>query len=145
MGHLDKYRDDYIYLCEAGFIAVNQMDEDAAKKLFAAAALLNPDITLPQIGIGYLHFCKLELKAAAKAFEEVLKKEPGNEMAKAFLGLAVSFTPDEGAKGEKILEETAKKSSDPQIKTLATSAIEFVEKFIRKAPSPAAIQKTTKK
>lgn len=141
MANFEKYKDDFILLCEAGFIAVNQMDDDAARKLFAAAELLDPKNTLPQTGIGYLHLCKLELKEAAKAFQKVLDREPDNEMTQAFLGVAMSLSPQEGAKGEKILEGTAKKAKDPTVKTLASSALEFVDKFIKKTPSPAEIQK----
>lgn len=136
--------DEFILLCEAGFIAVNQMDDDAAKKLFAASELIDPENTLPKTGIGYLHLCKLELKEAASAFQEVLVKEPDNDMAQAFLGVAMSLSPKEGAKGEKLLAESAKESKDPSVKTLASSALEFVDKFIKKSPSPAEIQNPKK-
>lgn len=142
---IQKYKDDFILLCEAGFIAVNQADEDAATKLFKASHLLNAENSLPTIGMGYMHMCKLELRQACKMFEEVLAKEPHNEMAKTFLGLSLALTATEIAKGEKMLEESAKKSHDPMIKTLASSAIDFVEKFIKKAPTPVqAPSKTTK-
>ena len=141
MADLNKFKDHFILLVEAGFIAVNQADEDAAVKLFKASQLLKPENTLPKVGLGYMHLCKLELKAACRMFEEVLAKEPENEMAKTFLGLSLSLTPNEVAKGEKILEESAKKSHDPQIKGLASTAIDFVEKFVKKAPTPAQLQK----
>ena len=60
--HLNKFKDDFFLFLEAGFIAVNQADEDAAVKLFKAAQLLDPQQSLPQIGFGYLHLHKLELK-----------------------------------------------------------------------------------
>ena len=140
MGQLQKYKtkDQFLLLAEAGFIAINQADEDAAIKLFKASELLDPDNVLPKIGMGYMHLCKLELKQAAKAFEEILAKDPHNEMARAFLGLSLSLNPSELTKGEKVLEEAAQKAKDPMIKNLATSSLEFVEKFVKKAPSPAA-------
>lgn len=141
MAKWEEYKDDFWALCESGFIAVNQMDEHAAKKLFAAAEVLDKNNTMPQTGYGYMHLCKLELKQAAKVFEEILKKEPNNEMVKAFLGVVLSLSPQEGAKGEKILEESARKVDEPTIKTLAIDTLDFVEKFIKKAPSPAAVQK----
>jgi len=142
MGKLENYQKDFILLCEAGFIAVNQMDEDAAKKLFSASALLKPENYLPDVGMGYMHLGKLELKQAVGAFEKALKKEPDNEMAKAFLGICIALTPNEEAKGEKLLQESAKKTQDPEVKKLAASAIEFVEKFIKKSPSPAELKNT---
>lgn len=145
MAKIDKFKDHFILFVEAGFIAVNQADEDAALKLFRAAELLNPTNALPQIGKGYLHLCKLELKQACKVFEDVLHKDPNNEMAKTFLGLSMSLNPNDVTKGEKILEDSAKKAKDPLIKTLANNALEFVEKFVKKSPTPAHIQKTQEK
>jgi hypothetical protein len=119
------------------------MDEDAAIKLFKAAEMLNPESTLPKVGFGYLHLHKLELKQACKVFEEVLEKEPKNEMAKTFLGICMSLSPTTLTKGEKILEQT-QKSHDPMIKNLSGTAIDFAEKFLKKAPSPAQTQKKAK-
>ncbi|MBY0529680.1 MAG: SctF chaperone SctG [Rhabdochlamydiaceae bacterium] len=145
MGQLQKYKEDYILLVEAGFIAVNQADEDSAVKLFKAAELLDPSNLLPKIGFGYIHLCKLELKQAAKVFEEILAKDPNNEMAKTFLGLSLSLNPTETAKGEKVLEESANSAKDPMIKNLAVTALDFVEKFVKKAPTPSQAQTTSKK
>jgi tetratricopeptide (TPR) repeat protein len=145
MGQLQKFKDDFILLAEAGFVAINQADEDAAIKLFKASELLAPQNVLPKIGMGYMHLCKLELKQAAKAFEEILATDPNNEMARAFLGLSLSLNPAELAAGEKVLEEAVKKSQDPMVKGLAASSLEFVEKFVKKTPSPAAGQSHTKK
>lgn len=133
----NKYKEDFILLAEAGFIAVNQADEDAALKLFRAAEVLKPKNVLPKLGFGYLHLHKLELKDAIKYFEQVLDEEPNNQMAKAFMGLCYSMMPNTVEKGEKMLEQTSK-TKDPMIKELASSAMDFVEKFIKKSPGPAS-------
>lgn len=133
---LKKYKEDFVLLLEAGFIAVNQADEDSATKLFTAAQLLQPDNIMPIVGFGYLNLHKLELKDAISRFEEVLKKEPHNEMAKALLGLSLSLTPNQVTKGEKVLAETAH-SKDPMIKNLADSALNFVDKFVKVPSGPA--------
>lgn len=138
---IKNYKEDFILFAEAGFIAVNQADEDAALKLFKAAELLDPENVLPKIGFGYLHLHKLELKQAIKIFEEVLEKHPHNEMAKAFWGLCLGMMPNTIDKGEKILEQTLK-SKDPLIKKMSDSAIHFVEKFVRKTPGPAGKSKS---
>ena len=145
MGQLQQYKDHFILLAEAGFIAINQADEDAAIKLFKASELLDPQNVLPKVGMGYMHLCKLELKQAAKIFEEILAKDPHNEMAKTFLGLSLSLNPAELVKGEKVLTESAQQCKDPAVKDLAKSALDFVEKFVKKAPSPAQGQTHTKK
>ena len=139
MGQLEAFTKDYISLVEAGFIAVSQSDEDAAIKLFKAAQLLSPSNFLPRIGFGYIHLCKLELKQAVKIFEEILATDPNNEMAKTFLGLSLALNPAEVTKGEKVLETMATNAKDPSFKTLASSALEFVEKFVKKTPSPAQV------
>ena len=126
----------FVTLAEAGFIAVNQGDEDAAVKLFKAAALIDPKELLPRIGFGYIHLCKLELKKAAEIFEGILQEDPANDTAKTFLGLSLSLNPSDVSKGEKFLEEAATSAKEPLVKNLATTAIEFVEKFVKKAPAP---------
>lgn len=137
MSKAQKFKDDFILMAEAGFIAINQSDEDAAIKLFAAAELLDPSNPLPHLGMGYLNLCQLKLKQAATIFEKILSENPSNEMAKTLLGLTLSLNPTELAKGEKTLEESIKSNHDPMIKNLAKSALDFVEKFIKKTPSPA--------
>jgi tetratricopeptide (TPR) repeat protein len=142
---LEKYRPDYIVFVEAGFIAINQADEDAAIKLFKAAEILDPHNTLPKIGMGYLHLCKLELKQAAKLFEEILAIDPASDMAKAFLGLSLSLNPKEIDRGEKVLTDSTKSAQDPMVKDLAKNALDFVEKFVKKAPTPAEAQRSKHK
>ena len=129
------FKDDFILFLETGFIGVNQMDAQGAANLFEACKLLEPENVLSDIGIGYLQINTLQLKHASATFNDVLKKDPENEMAKAFLGFAYALTPDKVADGEKILEETSK-SKDKTIKTLSDSALDFIDKFIKKFPSP---------
>ncbi len=141
---LKHFHDDFFLLLEAGFIAVNAADEDSSIKLFRAAELLRPESTFPKVGFGYMHLCKLELKQAVALFKEVLAKEPENEMARTFLGICLSLIPNELSHGEKALTELAK-SGDSGIKQLANTALDFVEKFVKKAPSPVQPQKPKSK
>src|SRR5579863_9838734 len=136
MAQLQKYKDDFVLLLESGFIAASQTDEDGATKLFRAAQILQPENIMPKVGFGYIHLLKLELAQACKKFEEVLKADPHNEMARAMLGLSTSLTVKEADKGEKILHEAMKNSKDPSIKNMASTAIDFVEKFVKKQPTP---------
>ena len=138
MPNMETLKDDFILFLEAGFIAVNQADEDSAVKLFKSAELINPQSTLPKVGRGYLHLHKLELRQACEFFEEVLKEEPQNEMAKTFLGLCLTLSPNAVVEGEKILEETSH-SSDKLVKNLSYTALDFVDRFIKKAPTPVQI------
>jgi len=142
MSHWESYKQDWLLLTEAGFIAVNQMDEDTAFKLFKAAETLHPEKTLCKVGYGYLYLHKLDLKNACKAFEEVLQMEPKNEMAKAMLGVALSLGPATLERGEKILEETHH-AKDSFVKNLSDSATSFVGRFLKKNPGPAGGHKKT--
>ena len=148
MAQLQKYKDDFVLLLESGFIAASQTDEDGATKLFRAAQILQPENIMPKVGFGYIHLLKLELSQACKKFEEVLKADPHNEMARAMLGLSTSLTVKEADKGEKILQEAMKNSKDPSVKNMASTAIDFVEKYVKKQPTPVQGQtqgKTQKK
>ncbi len=135
MENWKDYKKDFVLLVEAGFIAVNQADEDSALKLFKSAELLDPKNPLSKVGLGYLHLHMLDLKKACKMFEEVLEEDPSNEMAKAFLGISMSLAPTTMEKGEKILEQTHH-SKDPMIKKLSGTAINFVDQFVKKSPTP---------
>lgn len=134
---MKKLQGDFILLVEAGFIAVNQADEESSTRLFKAAELLNEENTLPRVGMGYLHLHKLELKQAIHVFEAVLKQEPDNQMARAMLGICVSMMPGTTTKGEQILHEAGTKTKDPQIKNLVHTAEKFVDTFLKKPPGPA--------
>lgn len=128
----DKYTDQFILFLEAGFIAVNHADEDSARKLFAASSLLKPDNVLNEVGLGYMHMCKLELKKAETHFRKVLEKEPSNEMAKTMLGITLSMSPSHGSEGEKILTDLAKSGSSGDTKKVSNDALKFVDQFIKK-------------
>ena len=127
----EKYQDEFILFLEAGFIAVNHADEDAAKKLFAASSLLKPESVLNLVGMGYMHLCKLELKNAENMFKKVLEIDPSNDMARTFLGITMSMSPKQGSEGEKMLEELAK-SGNPEVKHLSKDALSFVDQFVKK-------------
>lgn len=135
---LSKYDQDFFLFLEAGYIAINQADEDAAVKLFKACELLRPDNSLIKVGMGYMHLHKLELKAACQYFREVLEKEPDNTMAQTFLGIALSLTPDQVAEGEKLLEKSAKNTGNEQVKKVANTTLDFVEHFVKNTGSGPA-------
>ena len=141
---LDLYKQDFLLLLESGFIAINQLDEDAALKLFNAAEALDKTNPLIKIGRGYLHLHKLELKQSISLFKEVLAKDPKNEMAKTFLGIAMTMTPNQVTEGEKLLEDNLK-SDDGEIKKLAGIAMDFVDRFVKKEPTPVEVKKKKEK
>ncbi|PCI77508.1 hypothetical protein COB21_03065 [Candidatus Aerophobetes bacterium] len=141
MNDLSKYNEDFVLFLEAGFIAINQADEDSAVKLFKACEILDPNNALIHIGFGYLHFHKLELDAAMSCFKKALDMEPNNDMAKTMMGLSLSLTPNKVSEGEKMLMESATESKDSSIKKVANTSLDFVENFVKKNPGPAEIKK----
>ena len=141
-----EYNNDYFLFLEAGFVAVNQCDEDSALKLFMAAQTLRPDNVFPKIGYGYMHMCKLELKQAEEMFNSVLRSDPKNELALSFLGITKSFMPSKAAEGEKILADLSKITNDEDMKTLVNTSQEFIDAHIKKpSNSPMDLAKPKKK
>lgn len=132
----EEFGKDFGLLVEAGFIAVKQLDESSATRLFHAAQLLNPTSTAPKIGLGYISLNKLELKKAIQAFEEVAKIEPDNMLAQTFLGMCFLLNKAKRKQGEALIEEAIKKTDDPTIKKLGTIALEWNEKDLKKSKSP---------
>jgi len=135
-GKLKEFKEDFSLLIEAGFIAVKQLDEMSAGRIFHAAQVLNPLSTAPQLGLGYIALNKLELKEATKIFEEVIAKEPENYLAHTFLGICCLLNKPKRKKGEKIIREAIAKTTDPAIKNLAQISLEWAEKDLKKQKAP---------
>lgn len=131
-----EFKEDFALLIEAGFVAVKQLDETSATRIFNAAQALSPGNVAPQIGLGYIALNKLEIKKATKIFEEVTDKEPENWLAQTFLGMCYLLTKPKRKKGEKLVKEAMEKSSDPTIKSLGTITLEWAEKDLKKDKAP---------
>lgn len=133
---LEDFLDDFPLLIEAGFVAVKQLDEVSATRIFNAAQAMNPMSTAPQIGLGYIALNKLEIKKATKIFESVTQKEPENYLAKCFLGMCFLLTKPKRKEGEAIIKSAVEKTNDPTIKNLGNLALEWAEKDLNKIKSP---------
>jgi predicted Zn-dependent protease len=145
---LKEFREDFALLIEAGFVAVKQLDEVSARRIFQAAQVMSPSSTAPQIGLGYIALNKLEIKEATKVFESVLKQEPENYLAQTFLGICFLLTQQKMKKGEKLIKDAMEKSDDPTIKNLGQISLEWGEKDLkknRKAPFFVASKKEGEK
>lgn len=140
---LQEFREDFALLIEAGFVAVKQLDEISATRIFHAAKVMNPGSTAPQIGLGYIALNKLEVKEATKIFESVVKQEPENFLAQTFLGICFLLTKPKRKKGEQLIKEAMEKTDDPTIKSLGATSLEWAEKDLKnkdKAPFFVASQ-----
>ena len=133
---LQEFKEDFSLLIEAGFIAVKQLDETSATRIFNAAQAMSPKSTAPQLGLGYIALNKLELKEANKIFEAVLKQEPDNYLAQTFLGICCLLSKPKRRKGEKLIREAMEKASDPTVKSLGQISLEWAEKDLKKEKAP---------
>jgi len=134
--HLSDFRDDFSLLIEAGFVAVKQLDEVSATRIFHAAEVISPQTTAPQIGLGYIALNKLEIKQATKIFEEIIAKEPENYLAQTFLGICFLLSKPKRKKGEKMIQEAMQKTEDPTVRNLGSVSLEWAEKDLSKQKSP---------
>ncbi|MBS4168165.1 SctF chaperone SctG [Parachlamydia sp. AcF125] len=133
---LHDFLDDFPLLIEAGFLAVKQLDEISATRIFHAAEAISPGHTAPQIGLGYIALNKLEVKEATRIFEGVIQQEPENYLAQTFLGICFLMTKPKRKKGEKLIREVVDKATDPTIKNLGEISLEWAEKDLNKKKSP---------
>ena len=133
---LNDFREDFALLIEAGFVAVKQLDEMSATRIFHAAQTINPESTAPQIGLGYIALNKLEIKEATRIFENVIKQDPENYLAQTFLGLCFLLTKPRRKKGEQTIREAMAKTTDPTVKNLGQVALDWAEKDLSKESSP---------
>lgn len=128
---IQEFKEDYALFIEAGFVAVKQLDEIAARRLFKAAELLNPDNPASQLGLGYIALNKLQVNEATKIFEVIAKKDPEHYLAKALLGICFLLTKGKLKEGEKMILDAKEKSSDPAVKNLADVCISWAEKDLK--------------
>lgn len=133
---LQEFKEDFALLIEAGFIAVKQLDETSATRIFNAAQTINPTSTAPQIGLGYIALNKLEVKEATKIFESIVGKEPENYLAQTFLGICFLLTKPKRKKGEKLIQEAMEKTTDPTIKNLGEISLLWAERDLKKEAAP---------
>lgn len=122
------FAEDFSLFVEAGFIAVKQLDEIAARRLFKAAEVLNPDNPASELGLGYIALNKLRVSEAASIFEAIVKKAPEHYLAQALLGVSYLLTQDKRKRGEELIREARTKSNDPTIKNLADVCLEWLKK-----------------
>jgi len=134
--NLDEFVDDFALLIEAGFIAVKQLDEVNANRIFCAAHALSPKSVAPQIGLGYIALNKLEVKKATIIFDDVVKKEPENLLAKVFLGICYLLTKPKRKEGEEMIKKSIEKSDDPTVKNLGKISLEWADKDLSRIKSP---------
>lgn len=133
---IEEFSEDFSLLIEAGFVAVKQLDEVSATRIFHAAQVMHPASTAPKIGLGYIALNKLEVKQAVKIFEEVVELDPDNMLAQTFLGICFLLMKPKRKKGEQLIKEAMDKTTDPTVKNLGAISLEWAEKDLKKEKAP---------
>ena len=128
---LDFFSEDFTLFIEAGFIAVKQLDEIAARRLFKAAEILRPESSAPKLGLGYIELNKMRPLEASRIFEALLKIEPNHSLAKALLGVSYLMSKDKKKQGELLINEAKKESDDPTIQNLAEVSLQWMQKDVK--------------
>jgi lipopolysaccharide biosynthesis regulator YciM len=129
---LKQFDEDFSLFIEMGLIAIKQLDEVSARRLFKAAEVLNPESTAPMVGVGYIALNKLEVDKGIEIFTEVLEKEPDHHLAQTFLGMCYSLKKTTRDKGEKMINDAKNKTDDPVVQNLGDVALSWIEKDLRK-------------
>lgn len=132
----EAFKEDFALFIEAGFVAVKQLDEISAQRIFEAAQVLNPASAAPKIGFGYIALNKLEIKKASEIFEGIHSEDPDNHIAQTFLGICYLLNKSKRKKGEKLIQDAIEKTDDPSIKNLGKTALNWSEKDLSKVKSP---------
>jgi predicted Zn-dependent protease len=133
---LQFFTEDYSLLIEAGFVAIKQCDEIAARRLFKAAEILHPENPASQLGLGYIELSKLRVSQALKIFGTIVQEHPDNYLARALLGVAYLLTPEKREEGRQLIAEAGEKSDDPTIKNLSSVCLEWLRKDLQNKPLP---------
>jgi predicted Zn-dependent protease len=133
---LSKFQEDFALLIEAGFLAVKQLDEPSAVRLFRAAELLYPNSPAPRLGLGYIAMNKLEVSKAIRIFEAILREEPEHHLAQAFLGICYVLKKDKRKEGEALIKTAMEKSNDPSVKNLGEVSLKWIEKDFKDSKAP---------
>jgi len=138
---MQEFDEDFALFIESGFVAVKQLDETSAARIFHAAQLISPKSTAPRIGLGWIALNKLEVKEAAAIFEKVVDQEPDNELARVFWGMSLMLQKPKRKIGEKLVQDVIAKTKDPTIKNLGELSLEWVRKDLTKKESPFSLAK----
>lgn len=141
---IQDFKPDFALLIQAGFIAIKQLDETSARRIFQAALVINRESTAPLVGIGYIALSKLEVKEATQIFEAIVNKEPDNHLATMFLGICYLLNKVKRDVGEKLISETMEKTDDETIKNVGRVAMEWSEKDLKKLKAPFFKQEQNK-
>lgn len=141
----DSFQGDYRLLIEAGFVAVQQLDEKSGRKLFNAAKVLRPEDVVPDIGLGYIHLNKLERKPALDIFSDVIARDPEHDLAKVLYGVTLMLASETRDNGKKVVKDVMNKTKDPTVKNFGKVSLEWCAKDLKDSKAPFFSKKETEK
>lgn len=134
--NMKSFDEDFALFIEAGFVAVKQVDEPSARKLFYAAEAIRPDHPAPLVGLGYIALNRLEVKEAVEYFKEVLEMDPDYHLARAFLGIAYLLKKTTRKEGYDQVKQAMKETDDETVKNLCEKSLEWADKDLKEKKAP---------
>ncbi len=132
----ESFQEDFGLLIQAGFVAIQQLDEPGARKLFEAAKLLRPESSAPDIGFGYIHLNKMEHQKANEIFCEIVTKEPENHLAQVFYGMTMMMNEETQKDGEAVVSKAIAKTDDQAVVNLGKAALEWSSNDLKREKAP---------
>lgn len=110
--------DDLRLLAEIGFSAVSRGEDAIAEAVFAGITAVRPQGEAGAIGKALVHLHRGEAEAAVT----LLRRFPGSDAARLFLGLALNRAARR-AEAREVLESVAATAQDPAPAEAARSAL----------------------
>ena len=108
-------------LMETGYLATNIGLFDEAQSIFRGVQTCRQDSPCPDIGLAVLEISRGRYRRAIKILtDRALKKDPTNDVARCFLGLAMAKA-GLGSQCNAMYDEVIKAQRDPAAVAMATS------------------------
>lgn len=95
--------------------------------ILTAYALAKPESVRMRIGMGLHAFSQRAYDTAITIFKDILKNDPKNDYAKAYLGL-VYWKMDKPAEAKKVLNEIISANNQPEAVEFAKAIFEEIKK-----------------
>lgn len=140
MEHMEKFAkfkdEDIAMLAEMGFIAINQLDEVSAMRLFTAVKMLDHEQTIGILGTAIVLLHKMDLERAMILFNNILEREPEHYLAQTYIAVCQILGKKHMQEGVKAMERIQKATEDPTILQLCDLWLGIVKEHKERESSP---------
>lgn len=110
-------------LGEIGMLAAGHGYEKQAVAIFEGLKAVRPASEAPAIGLAVVHLSNGRAEDAVRVLrDEALAVNPGSDLARSFLGLALKAA-GRAQESEQLLRDVVAKATDPQAKAMAAAVL----------------------